>query len=170
MAARRPENVDEMRASQTFQDRSWASRHRSEIEPLARRGLARETDVNAVLKILAGLPALGFVIVGLAWWIAPEFAGAPLGMDLLSGAGLSTQIADLAAFFLTLGGTILIGLVSGNRVWFFPPIMLLAIAIVGRLIAWLAHGADLTFDMIAIEAVVVAILVFNVRAKSKQSA
>jgi len=129
--------------------------------------MAREIAVNVVLKVLAGLPALVFVIVGLAWWIAPQFVGMQFRMDLLGGAGLSTQIADLAAFFLTLGGTILIGLATGNRVWFYPPIMLLAFAIVGRLIAWLVHGADLTVDMIAVEAVVIGILVANVRAAAK---
>ncbi len=132
--------------------------------------MARETAVNLALKVLAGLPALVFIMVGLAWWIAPQFVGTQFRMDLLGGAGLSTQIADLAAFFLTLGGTILIGLASGNRVWLYPPIMLLAFAIVGRLIAWLVHGADLTIDMIAVEAVVIAILVSNVRAAAKQAA
>jgi len=132
--------------------------------------MARRAELNILLRTLAGLPAIGFVVVGLAWWIAPQFAGTHLRMDLLGGAGLSTQIADLAAFFLTLGGTILIGFVSGNRIWFYPPIMLLGFAIVGRLIAWLAHGAELTIDMIAAEAVVIAILVFNVRAFAKQKA
>ncbi len=132
--------------------------------------MVRGSGVNRVLKVSAGLPALVFVVVGLAWLIAPEFTGSQFRMDLLDGAGLSTQIGDLAAFFLTLGGTILIGLASGNRVWFYPPIMLLGFAIVGRLIAWLAHGAALTLDMIAVEAVVIAILVFNVRALARQTA
>jgi hypothetical protein len=126
--------------------------------------------MRAVLKIMAVIPALSFVLIGLAWWINPEFAARPLGMELMDGAGLSSQIADLAGFFLTLGGTILIGRFSGNRVWLYPPIMLLGFAIVGRLIAWFFHGADLTIDMIAVEAIVIAILVFNVRAFPKQIA
>jgi hypothetical protein len=132
--------------------------------------MARPLGASLVLRALAGLPALVFVLVGLAWWIAPGFAGSHFRMDLLSGAGLSTQIADLAAFFLTLGGTILMGLASGARVWFYPPIMLLALALVGRLIAWLVHGAALTLDMIAVEAIVIVILVFNVKASAQQTA
>lgn len=116
------------------------------------------------------MPALGFVLVGLVWWVAPESAGTLLGMELLSGAGLSTQIADLAAFFLALGGTILIGLFSANRVWLYPPIMLLGFAILGRLIAWLFHGAVLALGMIAVEAVVIAILLFNLKTFAKQKA
>jgi len=96
------------------------------------QGEDREAGMSAVLKIMAGIPALSFVLVGLAWWINPEFAARPLGMELLDGTGLSSQIADLAGFFLTLGGTILIGLVSANRVWLYPPMMLLGFAIVGR--------------------------------------
>ena len=123
--------------------------------------------MSAVLKIMAVIPALSFVLVGLAWWINPEFAASPLGMELLDGTGLSSQIADLAGFFLTLGGTILIGLFSANRFWLYPPIMLLGFAIIGRLIAWVFHGADLAIDMIAVEAIVIAVLVFNIRAFPK---
>lgn len=126
--------------------------------------------MSAVLKIMTGVPALFFVCVGLSWWIAPQFAATLLGMELLSGLGLSTQIADLAAFFLTLGGAILIGIASGNRVWLYPPIMLLGFAIVGRLIAWLFHGADFAIGMIVVEGVVIAVLVFNVRAFAGQKA
>lgn len=132
--------------------------------------MTRPLEANMFLKALAGLPALGFVVVGLAWWIAPQFVATQFRMELLNGAGLSTQLADLAAFFFTLGSTILIGLASGARVWFYPPIMLLALAIVGRFIAWLVHGAELTIDMIAVEALVIAILVLNVRAFAKQTA
>lgn len=130
--------------------------------------MARDRDISMMLKVMACAPALMFVGVGLAWWIAPQFVGTQFRMGLLTGAGLSTQIGDLAAFFLTLGGTILVGIASGNRVWLYPPIMLLGFAIVGRLIAWLAHGADLTFDMIVVEAVVIAILILNVRGLAKQ--
>lgn len=119
--------------------------------------------MSAVFKIMAGVMALGFVLVGLSWWIVPAFAAQMLGMELLVGVGLSSQIADLAAFFLTLGGTILIGLLGPNRVWLYPPIMLLGLATIGRLIAWRLYGADLAIDMIAVEAVAIAILLFNVR-------
>ncbi|AQR61892.1 hypothetical protein BZG35_09700 [Brevundimonas sp. LM2] len=126
--------------------------------------------VAAVLKVLAAVPALGFVFAGLAWWITPALAGSRLGMDLLGGLGLSTQIADLASFFLTLGTAILIGLLSDERVWLYPPIMLIGFAIIGRLVAWRFHGADFAGVMIAVEACVLAILILNVRAQAKPTA
>lgn len=114
--------------------------------------------MNRVLQIACALPALAFVILGFAWWAVPEFAGKQLGMELLSGAGLSSQIADLASFFLTLGACILAGLLTSRRVWFYPAILLLGLATIGRLVAWLVHGADLTVGMIAVELVVIALL------------
>lgn len=125
--------------------------------------------MGAALRITAGVPALVFMFVGLSWWIAPEFAGTLLGMELLGGVGLSTQIADLASFFLTLGFAILFGLVSGSRVWLYPPIMLLGLAIVGRLIAWASHDAALAVGMIAVEATVVGVLLLTVWSLGKSS-
>ncbi len=115
--------------------------------------------MNRLLQIAMGLPALAFVVLGAAWWVVPDFAGKQLGMELLSGAGLSTQIADLASFFLTLGICMLMGLATGRRVWLYPAVLLLSIAIIGRLIAWLFHGADLTLAMIAVEVIVITLLV-----------
>jgi hypothetical protein len=111
-----------------------------------------------VLKVIAGGAAISFVLIGLAFWAAPEVAAAQLGMSLLSGTGLSSQIADFASFFIVAGACIGLGLMSGNRLWFYPPMMLLSVAIAGRLIAWAVHGAALTLDMIAVEVVVVGVL------------
>lgn len=121
-----------------------------------------------ILKIAAGVPALAFVLLGFAWWVAPSFAAAQLGMTLLTGAGLGSQIADLASFFFTAGLCIVIGLATGRAHWLLPAVMLLAIAMVGRVLAWVFHGADLTLDMMAVEAVVIAILLLNVRQMSNR--
>lgn len=109
------------------------------------------------------LPALTFICVGLSWWFAPDFAGSLLRMELLEGAGLTTQLADLASFFLTLGCCMLIGVLTRSPVWFLPAILLLSFAVVGRLIAWLFHGAALTLDMIIVEMVVITLLLFACR-------
>ena len=114
-------------------------------------------------KIAAAVPACVFVIVGLAWLIAPGFVSGQMRMDLLTADGLSTQIADLASFFLTLGATILIAIRTNRAVWLYPAILLLGIAAVGRVIAWLLHGAALAADMIVVEAVVATFLLFVAR-------
>lgn len=114
-------------------------------------------------RIAAGLPAAVFISVGFAWLIAPEFVSARMRMPLLDGDGLSTQIGDLAAFFLALGTAIIIALQTNRSVWLYPPIMLLVLAATGRVIAWLAHGASLPFDMIVVELVVAGFLIVLAR-------
>lgn len=116
--------------------------------------------MTVALKVLAGLPAIAFVLLGLAWWIVPDFAASQLGMTLLTGLGLSSQIGDVASFFLTLGTCILIGIFKNNRFWLYPAMMLLTLATIGRLLAWAVHGAELATQMIAVEWVVIAVLFF----------
>ncbi|MEO1732671.1 MAG: hypothetical protein AAFR45_03440 [Pseudomonadota bacterium] len=115
--------------------------------------------MNTSWKVAAGLPGLVFVAMGLLWLVAPGFVSGQLRMELLSGDGLSTQIGDLASFFLVMGACILIGLNTGNRVWLYPSIMLLGLAAIGRTISWLFHGAALAIDMIVVEVVVATILI-----------
>ncbi len=124
--------------------------------------------MSVASKLAAGTPALLLILLGLAWWVAPEFVTAQLGMTLQRGAGLSTQIGDLASFFITLGACILIALVSGDRLWFYPAIMLLAFAIVGRFVAWLFHGAELTVGIIAVEVVLVGLLLLTFRGSQQE--
>lgn len=116
--------------------------------------------MTVLLKFAAGLPAVAFIGLGIGWWIAPEFAAGLLGMELQGEAGLSSQIGDLASFFITAGIMILAGLRSSNPLWFYPAAILLGVAVLGRLISWAAHGATLTLDFIAVEVAVITLLIF----------
>jgi len=116
--------------------------------------------VNRGIQVAVAIPAVAFLGVGVAIWIVPVFGVAQLGMTLLEGVGRSSQIADLASFFMTMGGCMLIGLFTQNRVWFYPPLMLLGLAITGRVLAWAVHGAALAIDMIAVEVLVSGLLIF----------
>lgn len=115
--------------------------------------------MHPVLRILVGIPALPFFAVGLAWLVVPRFVADAFGMALLDGVGLSTQVADLGSFFLTLSVCLAAAAITQRRLWLVPPLLLVGIAAVGRLIAWMAHGAELALDMIAVEAVLAGILV-----------
>lgn len=114
--------------------------------------------MNTTWKAIAGLPGVVFVAIGLIWLVAPGFAASQLGMTLFTGVGLSTQIGDLASFFLVMGGSILIALVTGKRVWLYPSVMLLGFAVFGRIVAWAFHGAAFAIDMIAVEVIVIGVL------------
>ncbi len=73
------------------------------------------------------------------------------------GLGLSSQVGDMSSFFLTMGICMLLALVTGRRVWYYPPAMLLLLTAIGRLIAWLLHDAALA-PQIGVEVVVAVIL------------
>lgn len=114
--------------------------------------------MRKVLKTGASLSAVVFILLGLGWLLAPGLVSAQMRMPLLEGDGRSTQIGDLAAFFLTMGGAILIAVRTNRSVWLYPPIMLLVFAATGRVIAWSSHGAGLALDMILVEAAVAGLL------------
>jgi hypothetical protein len=115
--------------------------------------------MNAVLKLLLLLAAIFFVGTGVRWLVAPAEIAPNFGLMLAEGIGLSTQVGDLASFFLTLGSCVLIALITERRSWYYPPIMMLTIAALGRIVAWLLHDATLAVGPIMVE-VVVALLLF----------
>jgi hypothetical protein len=114
--------------------------------------------MKKLMRVLVVLPSILFVVTGLRWLVDPATAAAELGMTLLDGVGRSTQIGDLSAFFLTLGICMLIAVITARRAWFYPPMILLALAAFGRIIAWLIHDAALAMPMIVPEAVVAGLL------------
>ena len=116
-----------------------------------------------LLRILAGGLGTGLPGLGVGWLLAPGFAAAQLGMTLLDGAGLASQISDGAGYFVTLGWCILLGLSRRDRRWFYPAISLLGGATLGRLSAWLVHGASLTVGMILFEVVLIGLLIVIAR-------
>ena len=83
-----------------------------------------------------------------------------LGMTLMDGVGRSSQIGDVGGLFISGGLMMLYALVSGNRVWFYAPALVMAIVAVLRVLSWLVQDAALAPDMIAVEVVVTALLLF----------
>ena len=114
--------------------------------------------MKKVLKLLVLLPAILFLVTGIRWLVAPAGIAPNFGLTLADGIGLSSQIGNMAGFFLTLGSCMLIALISEHRSWYYPPMMLLAITALGRILAWLLHDATLAGSQIMIEVVVAFIL------------
>lgn len=105
-------------------------------------------------KLRVATIAMGvlFTLQGLGWVLFPHRAAGALGMPALEGLGRSTQFGDFAAFFLVLGGSILVGCRPGRaRVLAFPAAMLGVSAAVCRFLAWLLHGAAFAALFIAVE-------------------
>ena len=114
--------------------------------------------MNRLLQLLVALPAILFMVTGVRWLVAPAGVAPTFGLTLGEGLALSTLVGDMAGFFLTLGSCMLIALISGRRIWYYPAIMLLSIAALGRILAWLVHDATLAVDLIAVEIIVSLIL------------
>ena len=119
--------------------------------------------MNIVLRAVVLLCGVLFIVTGLRWLLAPAGVAPEFGLALSSGVGLSSQIGDMSAFFLTLGVCILMGLATQRSVWYYPPIILLSVTAVGRVLAWLLHDAALATDLIAPEVIVALILLIASR-------
>ena len=114
--------------------------------------------MNRLLKLLVLLPAILFLVTGLRWLLAPAGVAPEFGLSLAQGVGLSSQVGDMSAFFLLLGICMLTALVNERRTWYYPPVILLLLTALGRILAWLLHDAALAVDLIAPEIVVSVIL------------
>jgi hypothetical protein len=125
--------------------------------------------MNKILKVLVALPAVLFMTMGVRWLVNPAGIAPDFGFSLATGVGLSSQVGDMSAYFLMLGICMLTALVSGQRVWYYPPIILLSLTAVGRVIAWLVHDAALATDKITPEIVVAVILLVASRRLSHEN-
>ena len=114
--------------------------------------------MNKILSALVFLPAILFLVTGLRWLVDPAGIAPEFGLVLGDGLGLSSQVGDMSSFFLTIGILMLVALVTGRRVCYYPPAMLLLLTAIGRLIAWLVHDAALAPQQIGVEIVVTVIL------------
>ena len=115
------------------------------------------------LRIVMIAMGVGFTLQGIGWLVAPARAAAALGMPVLDGLARSTQFGDFAAFFLTLGLSILAGSRPGRaRVLYFPA-GLLGSAAVCRTIAWAIHGAAFAAIFIVVEIVASVLLLAAAR-------
>lgn len=119
--------------------------------------------MNIALRAIVLLCGVLFIITGLRWLLAPAGVAPEFGLVLSSGVGLSSQIGDMSAFFLTLGVCILMGLTTQRTIWYYPPIILLSLTAVGRVLAWLLHDAALATDLIAPEVIIALILMIASR-------
>ena len=122
--------------------------------------------MNNFLNIATYIVGFLFFINGVMWLIYPAASAEALGMSLLSGEGLSTQIGDLSSFFLVLGSFILLGAYTKQKYWLYAPIALLGLAAISRTIAYLFHDAAFATQSIMVEVLVACLLFFQASRKS----
>lgn len=121
-------------------------------------GYERWGMLNKIITVFVVLAAILFVVNGLRWIVDPAGIVGMFGLELASGVGLSSQVGDMSAFFLTLGVCMLLGVVTAERLWFYPAMLLLGLTAVGRVLAWLVHDAALATSLIALEVIITLLL------------
>jgi hypothetical protein len=116
--------------------------------------------MNKASRILAALPAVIFLVLGLRWLIDPSAAAQMLGMPLLDGIGRSSQIGDMSAYFI--GGSIMIfaGIITANRTWLYASSLIIVLTAVFRVMAWLFHDAALATSLIVPELIFTGMLMY----------
>ncbi len=119
--------------------------------------------MSKIINVLSYLIGFLFIFNGFLWLINPSNIASSLGMTLLSDHGLSTQIGDLASFFLVVGIFTIFGTYKKNKFWFYTPIALLSFAALSRIIAFLFHDAALSVDKIVVELTIAGFLLFLIK-------
>ena len=119
--------------------------------------------MHARLRLAIVLLGAFFTLQGIAWLVDPARVAASLGMPLLDGLARSTQVGDLASFFLVAGVTMLLGSRDGRSQLLYVPAALIGGAAVTRSLAWLWQGADFAAFFIAVETVVAITLIAGAR-------
>ena len=119
--------------------------------------------MHARLRLAIVLLGAFFTLQGIAWLVDPARVAAGLGMPLLDGLARSTQVGDLASFFLVAGVTMLLGSRDGRWQLLYVPAALIGGAAVTRTLAWLWQGADFAAFFIAVEVIVAATLITGAR-------
>ena len=119
--------------------------------------------MNKALSFLVLVCGVLMMATGVQWLVVPGTIAPQFGLELANGVGLSSQVGDLSAFFLTLGICTLLALTLKQRVWYYPAIMLVSLTALGRILAWLLHDAALATHLIAPEFVMALLLWFASR-------
>jgi hypothetical protein len=117
-----------------------------------------------VVRAVVGLVGLFNIVLGLGFLIDPAQAGLRFFLTSLGTQGLATMRADFTAFFVTGGTFALIGAWRARRTPLLVPLMLLGIAIGGRVVSLIADGTPgKAFTPMIAEAVMIAILALGWR-------
>ena len=113
---------------------------------------------------LIGLVGVLALLLASRFWISPDRIGATMGLLPDGAAGLGTLRADMAGFFGASGVMLLLSVMRNDARWLKPVLLLLAIALTGRVLnlAVTGGGPGLIPPMV-IEAVLIAITLLGVK-------
>ena len=116
--------------------------------------------MQLVLRALVGIAGLLGLLVAARIWMAPAEVAGQLGVAAASPLGLATIRADMGGFFGAGGLFALAAAIKSRGGMLLPSVVLVGLALTGRLIAVAANGyAPEMGPPMAIEAVLLALFV-----------
>ncbi len=112
----------------------------------------------APIRIAVAVTGLILFIIAIGAWLSPAATAAKLGVTATGALGVATLRADLGAFFAVSGGLALFAAIRRAPTYLTTPLLLIALALAGRLLALAFAPFDSTMapPMIA-EAIMVAV-------------
>jgi hypothetical protein len=114
--------------------------------------------MQMALRVVVGVIGLLGVLIAARMWMAPAEAAGQLGIAAQGPLGIASIRADMAGFFGGAGLLALLAAVRNRSALLLAPLLLIAIALSGRLLTVAQNGY--TEDMavpIAVEAVLLAV-------------
>lgn len=112
-----------------------------------------------VMRVVIGLIGLFNIAIGLGFLLNPAQLAGQFFLSPLGTQGLATLRADFPGFFITGGVFALIGAVKKDDNALLVPLLLLAIAIIGRSLSLALDGsAPTAYPPMIVEAVMIAAL------------
>jgi hypothetical protein len=114
--------------------------------------------MEKALQVLAALFGAYFLIfMGGSWVVDPATGAQNLQMIYMDGAARNSQIGDLGALFLCMGGFALFGVWKKRPDFLYASAFLIGITAVMRVLAGLVHDAPTIWLFVVIELIVVAV-------------
>ena len=120
--------------------------------------------MRTVLRVIIGLIGLVNITIGLGFLLAPEKLAAAFFLEPVGTQGMATLRADFPGFFIGVSAFALLGAWSGQARPLLVPILILSLALFGRIVSLALDGMAPTAaqPMIA-EAVMITLLVLGWR-------
>ena len=107
--------------------------------------------MNTVVRGITLVPGLLFLVLAIRWLVDPAGAADALGMELMTGMGLSSQMGDVGGFFLGGASMCFLSVATLNKTWLQAAALLASLAALYRVVGALAYGADFATAPILVE-------------------
>lgn len=126
---------------------------------------------RTLMRVLLGLAGLLFLLLAARFWTAPDLIGATMGLKTEGAAGTGTLRADVAGFFGAGAVMILLAAIRGQARWLPPVLLLLGLALAGRVVNLVVTGGGAALiPPMVVEAVLILIVAGGYRVLSRPAA